>query len=403
MKNGVKTGNSSRHAVFAMFVLTGGLACLALVFPLFSGSYAEAQRKRKPAAVAKTPVKKATPKPVATAVPTPLKFPHAIHSTDCADCHKFPTANWKSVRASEPFPDIADYPKHESCLSCHREQFFSGSTPQICTICHTNPSPGDSSRHPFPNPRDVFDKSPKAKTATPSFVVSFPHSKHLELVGSNRKAVKGTMFVNVRMNRRATDATCAICHQTHSPQGDSSDEYFTKPPEKLGDAFWLKKGTFKTAPRDHAGCFTCHSEESGLLPAPADCATCHKPIETTGLFDFDKKLADSMGISDRIVLDAWQRRRGPGAFRHEFSSHAEMSCADCHKSVTEETVKPNAKRVEISSCNMCHITETLDDGGVLNYEIDMRRKDSKFQCVKCHVTLGREAIPESHLKAIGGK
>lgn len=403
MKNGEKTWNSVRGVLPAMIVTFVVLTLIALIFPLFIGSYAAAQKKRKPVVAAKTPVKKKTPKTTATVAPTPLRFPHAIHSTDCSDCHKFPTANWKTVRAKEPFPDIADYPKHESCLSCHREQFFSGSTPQICSICHTNPSPDDSSRHPFANPRDIFDKSPKAKAAQPSFVVSFPHSKHLELVGRNETTVNGTMFVNVRAGRRATDATCALCHQTYSPQGDSADEYFTKPPEKLGDAFWLKKGTFKTAPRDHAGCFTCHSEESGLLPAPADCATCHKPRETGKLFDFDQKLADSMVIADRVVLDAWRRRGGPGAFRHEFPSHAEMSCADCHKAVTGETVKPNSPRVEISSCNMCHITETLDDGGVLNYEIDMRRKDSKFQCVKCHVALGREAIPESHLKAVGGK
>lgn len=403
MKNGASKGNPNRRAGWAIFVSLGVLTCAALVLPLFSGSYTSAQKKRRSATAAKTPVGKISPKPTPTLAPTPLRFPHAIHSANCADCHKFPTANWKTVRAKEPFPDIADYPKHESCLSCHREQFFSGSTPQICSICHTNPSPNDSSRHPFPNPRDIFDQSPKAKQAERSFVVSFPHLKHLEIVGRNERTIDGTMFVNVRMKRRANDATCALCHQTYSPQGDSPDEYFVKPPEKLGDAFWLKKGAFKTAPRDHTGCFTCHSEESGLSPAPADCATCHKPRDTSRLFDFDQKLAGTMGITDRIVLDAWKNRRGPGAFRHEFSSHADMSCTDCHKAVTEETLKPNAPRVEISSCNMCHITETLDDGGVLNYEINQRSKDSKFQCVKCHVAIGKEKVPESHIKAVGGK
>src|SRR5436190_3833662 len=98
------------------------------------------------------------------AAPTPMpkkkkysEFPHdtKAHKLECGTCHKFPTANWNTVRnAKEAFPDQTDYPRHESCLTCHRQQFFKGSPPAICSICHTNPSPRDSSRHPFPNPRE---------------------------------------------------------------------------------------------------------------------------------------------------------------------------------------------------------------------------------------------------------
>jgi hypothetical protein len=49
---------------------------------------------------------------------------------------------------------------------------------------------------------------------------------------------------------------------------------------------------------------------------------------------------------------------------------------------------------------MCHITETSDDGGILNFEIDSRKKDTSFQCAKCHIAFGRMPVPESHIKAI---
>src|SRR4051812_5556091 len=56
------------------------------------------------------------------------EFPHNARQHSklaCNSCHKFPTANWKRVRKDdEAFPDVTDYPKHESCLSCHRQQFF---------------------------------------------------------------------------------------------------------------------------------------------------------------------------------------------------------------------------------------------------------------------------------------
>jgi hypothetical protein len=51
----------------------------------------------------------------------------------------------------------------------------------------------------------------------------------------------------------------------------------TTPPTDLPEgAFWLKKGTFKTVPRDHALCFTCHSVDGGIEPMPSNCAACHK-------------------------------------------------------------------------------------------------------------------------------
>ena len=86
-----------------------------------------------------------TPRKQATVLVRPKKysdFPHGTkaHALECSQCHKFPSPNWKTVRPEkEAFPDITDYPKHESCVGCHKAQFFKGRPPVICSICHTNP------------------------------------------------------------------------------------------------------------------------------------------------------------------------------------------------------------------------------------------------------------------------
>ncbi len=328
-------------------------------------------------------------------------FQHKTHlnlKLACDSCHKVPTANWDKVRSKEmAFPDVTDYPQHQSCINCHRPQFFSGKSPAICSNCHTNPSPKDSSRHPFANPREIFDTSPKGKTAESDFQVYFPHDKHIDIVSQNENQLS-PMFVNVSMKR--AEESCSVCHQTYKPQDKSDDEFFTTPPKDLGEGFWLKKGTFKTAPIGHTNCFTCHSVDTGIIPAPTNCGTCHKPKQAETKSDFDFKLAEKIGVTDKLMLDNWKWRDASGKFRHEFSSHAEMSCSTCHNVATMNTADSKSKKVAVLSCSPCHITATSDDGGILNFEIDSRKKDGKFDCVKCHISLGKEAVPSSHTKAI---
>ena len=330
------------------------------------------------------------------------QFPHNIkrHSAECSSCHKFPSDNWKSVRKDgEAFPDITDYPKHASCINCHKQQFFSGRPPVICSICHTNPGPRNSKRHPFPNPREVFDNSPKGKNAESDFSVKFPHEIHVDIVSGG--IGRSGSFVNASWEQSpAAEESCAVCHKTMAPQGEDPVEFLVKPPAAHGDAFWLKKGTFKTSPIGHTTCFTCHNAESGLSPAPNDCAKCHKLKQPIGPTDFDAALAVKMGATQRVMRDAWRTRTSSGTFRHEWSSHADLSCSTCHDVSKLVTNDQKTLKVPIASCNMCHITATSDEGGVLNYEVDQRKKDPGFSCVKCHVTYGKRPIPESHIKAI---
>ncbi len=337
------------------------------------------------------------------------KFSHDVpehKKKECAECHKFPSSNWEKVRPEgEAIPDITDYPKHDSCVGCHRQQFFSGPKPAICTNCHTNPGPRDSSRHPFPNPRELYDESPKGKRSFSAFAVNFPHEMHVAMMGSNTVSPDRSIFAKVGFRKTVQSETCAMCHQVLKPQGDGEEEYVTKPPEKLGDAFWLKKGTFMSAPVGHTQCFTCHSADGGLSPSPQDCGTCHKLQPKDAKTDFDPAAAAKMEVIDKLLIASWRRRTSSATFRHEWFSHADQDCTACHNISALSPSDPKVKAVSVTACSGCHITATSDDGGILNFEIDSRTKDPKFECVKCHLGYSSLLIPESHpqaIKSMGG-
>jgi hypothetical protein len=348
-------------------------------------------------------------------------FDHATaqHRMACDSCHKFPSANWKEARRAEAFPDVTEYPEHSSCLECHRQQFFARERPQpkICAVCHTGATPRNTARWPFPTLADAYDSSAKGRAASSDFGVSFPHDKHeglfgeLERQGGDARYVK-TSFAGAAGARQddpaKLNAACATCHQTFLPQGDSDDEFVTKPPKGLAEeAFWLKKGTFKTAPRDHASCFTCHSTDAGLAPAPNDCAACHKllpPAERLSLTsahdDFDPKLAAAMNVADRATLRRWAGREA-ARFRHEWPPH-DLACTACHKTAQMNAATPEGRRVSVLSCGGegtgCHIEPTPD--GLLNTAVARKLADPGFVCTKCHVTNGRLPTPASHTSAL---
>ena len=353
------------------------------------------------------------------------RFSHPTHVTQeklaCDSCHKFPTKNWKEVRKGDAaFPDVAEFPEHAACLNCHRTQFFARErpAPAICSNCHVNVTPRDTTRFLFPSLGDVSDSTLKTRELTPEFGVSFPHDKHLDVVGFNRPGFRPdaeARFVNAGLTLRSLwgiaqkpseqPKSCPVCHQIYKPQGDSSDEYVTPPPKSVGDNFWLKKGTFQTVPNSHTVCFTCHSVDSGIPPAPADCSVCHKllPSRPTLKVDFDPKVASAMGISDPTILSRWSSRISAGAFRHEAGEHPTLNCTGCHNVPVMNTLDPTTMKVPVASCGGaegCHITATTDDGGALNFEIDQKRASAAFVCSKCHITFGKEGVPENHIKAI---
>jgi hypothetical protein len=345
------------------------------------------------------------------------RFSHQTHVTQeklaCDSCHRFPTKNWKEVRKGDAaFPDVAEFPEHSSCLNCHRQQFFARErpAPAICSNCHVKVTPRDTTRFLFPSLEDISDTTKNRRDVVSEFTVNFPHDKHMDVIGGNfRPAPDRVRFANaVFQKEKPTEQSdpklCVICHQTYQPQGDSAEEYVTKPPKNLGDAFWLKKGTFKTIPVSHAPCSSCHNTDAGIEPAPSKCEVCHKLSPAQNLsVDFDPKLAATMGISDRVILGRWRRRESSGTFPHDGGGHPTLSCATCHNIPTMNTTDPKALKVAVKSCGGaegCHVTATSDEGGALNFEIDQRKAKADFQCTKCHVVFGSQPLPPGHVDAV---
>src|SRR5215475_14171446 len=61
-------------------------------------------------------------------------FSHQTHfvaqKLACDSCHKVPAKNWNAVRTGDAaFQDVTDFPEHDSCLNCHRQQFFARERP----------------------------------------------------------------------------------------------------------------------------------------------------------------------------------------------------------------------------------------------------------------------------------
>lgn len=361
------------------------------------------------------------------------KFSHvtAQHRRSCDSCHTSPTANWAAAReGGSAFPDITDYPEHGACLSCHRRQFFSGARPVICTVCHTQVSPRADARFPFENPAGAFAKSEKAKTRRAEFAINFPHGRHQDVMA---RAVPQTLtprgvngpadsvsFVRASFAPRAADDkrvdSCTTCHKTYQPTGDPPEEYVTKPPRELKsnalglEEFWLKRGMLKTSPRGHESCFRCHWQDGGERPLSSDCAGCHKllqpgvaakPDAAPAKADADTSSPSVKGIADADVLAHWVVRRA-ATFRHEKADHINKGgCTSCHIFITSsDRLTPESFLVPIKTCasSNCHGNTNKSSGAkrIILDEVEQKRKDAAYQCVKCHMNLGREPTPKTH-------
>ena len=392
------------RAIIVAFFLALALAVFAWPRVRATTAAAQTERRNAPAGVRKLRVDY-------------TRFSHRTqqHQLACDNCHKFPSANWQQVRKKdEAFPDITEYPQHQSCLNCHRQQFFARErpAPAICSVCHVASSPRNTTRYPFPSLGTAFLAAPRGQNFASDFSVYFTHDKHVELVGRQAPVVKpnarvrfvAAAFAQEQKEAEAqADKSCAVCHQTYQPQGDANDEYVTKPPQNVDDAFWLKKGTFKTIPVSHAACFTCHSQDNtDLKPGPADCAMCHKlaPPAPPAHMDFDPHTAATEGITDHTILAAWRARTSAATFRHEGGLHPTLACTACHNVTALDTLDHKTKVVPVQTCGGagtgCHITTTPDEVGALNFEVDAKRAKPVFQCTKCHLNYGKEPIPKSH-------
>lgn len=323
-----------------------------------------------------------------TPTPPPLDYSRFSHSTPrhqgaCNTCHEIPTANSKKVRG---FPDVADYPGHNACVSCHRPQFFKGARPPICSVCHSKVSPRDDVRFAFRNPESQHQ-----------FLTEFPHDKHQDVI-AKALGVPVTRNVSLRAfahsranmaNRSQTNSlpynvssmssadqkrynNCEICHRTRTIE-------LVKPSAGWVDSFVPDAGTFKTAPANHADCFSCHWKSQ--QPISENCGGCHK---------LASKPFSPEDMPKRLSLK----------FRHAREQHV-AECTTCHINITQSaTLRGLTPDVPITSCTECHNKDGLRLD--VSKELEALDENREFTCSYCHTSdVGRRDAPASHYLIAG--
>lgn len=349
----------SKVFVFTAFVVTC-LLC-AVFFNFQDAAQAQKRRARRPSTTRST-----------AATIDYSRFSHATkkHQGACNTCHKIPTGNWKKVR---DFPDVADFPGHAACVSCHRPQFFKGVKPVICSICHSKVSPKDDVRFAFRNP------------AAPSqFLIQFPHDKHQDVIARVFRRLdreEHPLFVRASFTAAAADEktkhynNCEICH---SPRTTAP----IAPATGWVDSFVPDAATFKDAPASHAACFNCHWKSQ--QPANDNCAGCHK------LADQPYKIDRPDNTPNRFSMK----------FRHARDQHV-AECTTCHINITKSStllgLKPD---VPITACTECHNKDGLRQD--VSKELEAIDKDRNFVCSYCHTSdVGLRDPPSSHYLIAG--
>jgi len=368
----VTTAPASKCRCFRSAFASWVTVILLTVSPIYPGRGTSAQRR--------------TPRrPPRTAAQPTIDYSKFFHSTEkhkqaCNTCHKVPTRNWQTA---EGFPDVADYPDHDACVSCHRRQFFRGARPPICTGCHTKVSPRDDARFAFRNPASMRQ-----------FTVEFPHDKHQDVIARNQPPVKPWRQVEFHPasyrftaevgnvprawttrtsqdDKTKTYNNCAICHASRARDP-------LAPAGGWVDSFAPDAATFKAVPTSHAACFNCHW--SSQAPVSSDCAGCHKPATPYR----------AISSPTRISIK----------FKHGREQHV-AECTTCHINITKASslrgLKPD---VPITSCTECH----NKDGLRLDVATELQSidKNAGFVCVYCHTSdVGRRDPPAGHYVIAG--
>lgn len=400
-----------RRLTLALLLLAASAAyvCPRLVTSAAGGAEPAEPRQQRRRTRVQNPARRPPAKDYST-------FRHSTpaHQKDsCDSCHRTPSDNWARVRdRGSAFFDVTDYPEHESCLGCHRAQFFKGDRPVICSICHSVVSPRSGDRHPFQNPPAAFARSPKARkyaAGGDEFALNFPHDLHLDAMAANRPGAGRTAN------------SCRVCHDTlflRAPAKPAEAKPADARPASAASAVALEDGLLMTSPTGHESCFNCHwkgsgEREGGEKPYASDCKGCHTPLQGGAAAttrapapppgkDIGRAAAEGTGFIDPSAISKLLRRQSV-KFAHSDDNHKGLDCAVCHVRVSSaDSLGPATFEVPILSCggSKCHIDERTNR--TLNDEMAKRRADPAFQCTHCHVGYaGAERPPASHLRAVG--
>ena len=327
-------------------------------------------------------------KPTSTAQPAPrgsaAKYSAFLHSSDkhkslgCNSCHKLPTA-WTAKR---DFPDAADFPDHDACVRCHRQQFFTrqafaGTGPSICTVCHVRAAPREDARFAFGKPNNA-GQAAKTKDER-QFTIEFPHDKHQNVIASLRSRDDSVRFIRVAFTQtqdklKVDYNNCTICHQRNARVTVVSLLPVTTDP--------LRLFPFKTMPHAHDACFNCHWKNQ--KPASGDCAGCHKPAATF--------VAE---LSPKRISANFAHEGGKG-------EHV-MECTTCHINITRTTtLRGLTPDVPVTACATCHKDSkktTYPKITTIEEEFGQFKKTSS--CTYCHTPdIGKKKPPASHEAAV---
>jgi hypothetical protein len=376
-KHSVPTALRRPAALSATLLIAGA----AFLFSSFLLDGVEAQNRRRPSRP-RPATQQQAPRASATKYSAFLHFSEKHKSLACNDCHKVPTS-WSAKR---DFPDVADFPDHDACVRCHRQQFFArqaviGSGPAICTVCHVRAAPREERRFAFGKPNNA-NQTAKPKDER-QFTIEFPHDKHQNVIASLRTIPNRRneiRFVRASFIRRALNDekrvdynNCSICHVTNESESAAAAR---------ADSFVPAVGTFKTHPNAHSACFDCHWKDQ--KPTAADCAGCHKAAATFVAVDAPKR------ISVKFVHEG-----GKG-------EHV-LECTTCHINITRaSTLRGLTPDVPINACAACHRdSKKITYPNAVTIESELEQFKKSGNCTYCHTSeVGKRKPPTTHDAAV---
>jgi hypothetical protein len=338
-----------------------------------------AQTRRRPRTTNRPATQTQAPRAPASKYSAFLHSSEKHKSLKCNECHKVPTT-WTARRE---FPDAADFPDHDACVRCHRQQFFTrqamiGTGPAICTVCHVRAAPREETRFAFGKPNNSAQQA-KAKDER-QFTIEFPHDKHQNVIAQWHRL----QSVNLRSHHRLKSVSlddkkpdynnCSVCHQT-----DMSLAILALPGANTDPALLHP---YKSMPRTHDSCFNCHWKNQ--KPVADDCAGCHKPAAT--------------------FIAALDRKRISAKFAHEGGKGEHIAeCTTCHINITRaNTTRGLTPDVPINACASCHRdSKKITYQKAVTIEAELEQFKKTGECAYCHTPdVGKKKPPTSHESAV---
>lgn len=248
----------------------------------------------------------------------PLRFNHAQHLEDGADCVTCHDPVRKSAEASD-----LSLPKHPECEPCHDiEAAQAGKKvdpPSACEVCHVgfdHTVQRDVPRVVFPAPNVVFNHQVHVEKKVECKVC---HSDMTTVELATRQQLPKMETCLTCHDGQTASAACATCHLTQ-PSGRLRLQFSSGTLRPMqGNPFGLDHGpryefTHGTrAALDRQMCSECHAEN--------ECQSCHDSLQ--------KPL--SVHPNDFITLHPIQARTD--ATKCDSCHRAQSFCAACHERV----------------------------------------------------------------------